>query len=125
MPQAKLCNKPGCGRTTIPGKDYCQKHIELQGQQRKIFTRRGKSSKYHSLYESLRWRKESKEFLKKYPTCFVCGKPAKITDHIIPHRGDVTLFYDSNNWQPMCWSCHSRKTLKENDNFHTQKGDRG
>lgn len=127
MPQTKLCKKAGCGRTAVPGKDYCIKHIELQNQvqPKKVFTQRSKSRQWHNLYESARWRKESKDFLKKYPVCFICGKPSRITDHIIPHRGDVTLFWDQNNWQPMCWSCHSRKTFKENNNFNKQKGDRG
>ena len=127
MAVTKVCKKSGCGRTAIPGKDYCQKHIALQDSQekRRVFTRRSNSNQWHYLYESARWRRESKEFLKKYPCCFICGKPSKITDHIIPHRGDVTLFWDQSNWQPMCWSCHSRKTFKENQNFNRQKGDRG
>ena len=32
--------------------------------------------------------------------------PATVVDHIIPHRGDMTLFWDSANWQPLCKSCH-------------------
>lgn len=117
--KTKLCKKPGCNRTAIEGKDYCSKHIALQNNQpRKIFTARGKSSKYHDLYNTSRWRSTSKEFLKKFPFCFICGKPARIADHITPHRGDLTLFYDESNLQPMCWSCHSRKTMKENNNFH-------
>lgn len=123
--KTKLCSKCGCQRTAIPGKDYCSKHSELEGQKKRVFTKRGKSSQWHSLYQTARWRQTSKDFLKKYPACFICGKPAKIADHIIPHRGDVTLFYDSNNLQPMCWSCHSKKTFVENNFFHSQKGDRG
>lgn len=121
--KTKLCKKIGCGRTAEPGKDYCFKHIELQNIQKKVFTKRGKSAEYNSWYHSARWRKESHEFLSKYPFCFICGSPSTITDHIIPHRGDVTLFWDKSNWQPMCQRCHSRKTFKENNNFN--KGDRG
>lgn len=124
--KTKVCMKGGCGRAAVPGKDYCEKHIAMQQQRdnRKMFTKRGKSSQYHSLYESQEWRKRRAMFLKKYPRCFICGAPATIADHIIPHRGDLTLFLDANNLQPMCQSCHSRKTLKENNNFHS-KGDRG
>lgn len=117
--KTKLCKKPGCSRTAIEHKDYCMKHIAMQNiQPKKIFTRRGKSSQWHDLYNTAAWRKTSKDFLSKYPVCFICGKPAKIADHIIPHRGDLTLFYDESNLQPMCWSCHSRKTMKENNNFN-------
>jgi len=34
-------------------------------------------------------------------------------DHIIPHKGDMKLFWDSNNMQTLHWSCHSRKTERE------------
>lgn len=123
--KTKVCKKAGCGRTAEPGKDYCKQHISLQGQQRKVFNQRGKSGQYHSMYESQEWRKRRAQFLKKYPRCFVCGAPATIADHIIPHRGDLTLFYDDNNLQPMCQSCHSRKTMKENNNFHRPNGQGG
>ncbi len=103
-------------RTVKDGKEYCYIHRDLEGK-RKVFTRRGKSGEYHRLYESALWRKTSREFLKKYPFCFICGKPARIADHITPHRGNIGLFYDEDNLQPMCWSCHSRKTFKENGNF--------
>ena len=121
--KTKICLKPGCGRAAVQGKDYCQRHISLQDS-RKVFTKRGKSAKWHSLYETSEWRKRRREFLKKYPICVICGKPATIADHITPHRGDLSLFYDEQNLQPMCQACHSRKTLKENNYFHA-KGDRG
>ena len=39
---------------------------------------------------------------------------AKEVDHIIPHKGNMKLFWDSdNNWSPLCKSCHSKKTAKE------------
>ena len=38
-----------------------------------------------------------------------------MVDHIIPHRGDMKLFWDRKNWQPMASSpCHtSRKQSME------------
>ena len=33
-----------------------------------------------------------------------------LLDHIIPHRGDQKLFWDEQNWQPLCKDCHDRKT---------------
>ncbi len=32
---------------------------------------------------------------------------ANIVDHIEPHNGDYDLFWDVNNWQGLCGSCHS------------------
>jgi 5-methylcytosine-specific restriction protein A len=39
--------------------------------------------------------------------------PATVVDHIVPHRGDPELFWKEDNLQPLCASCHSRKTLME------------
>jgi len=33
--------------------------------------------------------------------------PAHLVDHKVPHRGDMTLFWDRNNWEPMCTHHHS------------------
>ena len=66
-----------------------------------------------------RWRKARRLFLMANPLCVICqaqGRvtPANTVDHIIPHRGDQTLFWDSQgNWQALCASCHSRKTQQE------------
>jgi hypothetical protein len=35
------------------------------------------------------------------------NKPAKVVDHIVPHRGDMSLFWDRANWQSLCANCHS------------------
>ncbi|MGH6978064.1 MAG: HNH endonuclease signature motif containing protein [Brevundimonas sp.] len=47
-----------------------------------------------------------------------CGREADMIDHIKPHRGDMKLFWDRNNWQPLATSpCHaSRKQRQERAN---------
>ena len=42
---------------------------------------------------------------------------AKVTDHIIPHKRDMKLFWDRNNWQPLCKPCHDTKTAREDGGF--------
>ncbi|MEQ8409115.1 MAG: HNH endonuclease [Gammaproteobacteria bacterium] len=74
-----------------------------------------------SLY-NYRWQKASKAFLVSNPFCIDCeaqGKlePATETDHEIPHRGDLKLFWDKSNWRPRCKPCHSRKTAREDGGF--------
>lgn len=119
--KTKICKKAGCGRTCEQGKNYCYLHKDLETK-KKIFTFRGKSKTYHNLYETYRWRTFSKDFLKTHPFCYICGAKATVVDHIIPHRGDLSLFYDVNNVQPLCQSCHSRKTMQENNYFHKKNG---
>lgn len=59
------------------------------------------------------WRKARAEFLRLFPWC-TCGAPATTVDHKVPHRGDQRLFWDRNNWQPLCAHCHnSRKQRLE------------
>ena len=39
--------------------------------------------------------------------------PASVVDHIIPHRGDESLFWDQTNWQSLCKQCHDSAKQKE------------
>jgi 5-methylcytosine-specific restriction endonuclease McrA len=67
-----------------------------------------------------RWRKESKAFLAVNPWCVNLGDGctliATLVDHIIPHRGDMGLFWRSHdNWQSLCSHCHTvHKARMEN-----------
>ena len=60
-----------------------------------------------------RWRKARRAYLYKHPFCVQCNTAANEVDHIIPHKGDWMLFWDMENWQALCKSCHSRKTLED------------
>jgi 5-methylcytosine-specific restriction protein A len=35
---------------------------------------------------------------------------SEVTDHAVPHNGDLELFWDTSNWVGRCWSCHSSKS---------------
>ena len=37
---------------------------------------------------------------------------ADLIDHIQPHRGDERLFYDEENQQPLCSTCHSTHKMR-------------
>lgn len=112
MPRAtkKPCYHPGCPELTFT--TYCEKHEKKNsGQYNKNRPDR------HDLYDS-QWAKASKLFLAKNPLCEECLKynvlrPSKETDHIIPHNGNYKLFWNSDNWQALCKTCHSQKTNKE------------
>jgi 5-methylcytosine-specific restriction endonuclease McrA len=65
-----------------------------------------------------RWRAAREAFLSKHPLCAYCAKDgilnrADVVDHIIPHKGDMRLFWDSENWQPLCKRCHDSVKKKE------------
>lgn len=67
-------------------------------------------------YDS-KWRRESKAFLalpaNRYCACG-CGRIADCLDHIVPHRGDMRLFWSRSNWQPLASSpCHSSKKQRQ------------
>ena len=36
-----------------------------------------------------------------------------MVDHKVAHKGDMKLFWDRANWQPMCRSCNSRKAVQQ------------
>jgi 5-methylcytosine-specific restriction endonuclease McrA len=65
-----------------------------------------------------RWRKESKAYLARNPWCVIRGEGctliATLVDHIAPHRGDMILFWNPDNWQSSCVHCHSmHKQIEE------------
>ncbi|WP_368028316.1 HNH endonuclease signature motif containing protein [Paenibacillus sp. DCT19] len=40
-----------------------------------------------------------------------------MVDHIVPHKGDEGLFWDSTNWQALCKRCHDIKTVTQDGGF--------
>ena len=65
-----------------------------------------------------RWEHARKGFLAKHPLCVMCQEdgritPATVVDHIVPHRGDMALFWDVSNWAPLCASHHSSRKQRE------------
>jgi 5-methylcytosine-specific restriction protein A len=59
-----------------------------------------------------KWREAAKLYLRRNPYCSVagCANPATCVDHIIPHRGDMDVFWDVSNWQSLCSTHHAQKT---------------
>lgn len=67
-------------------------------------------------YDS-RWVKARLRYLAQHPLCAICyqsgrTQKADVVDHIKPHRGDKSLFWDESNWQSLCKECHDYKTGK-------------
>jgi 5-methylcytosine-specific restriction protein A len=64
------------------------------------------------------WRKKRVAFLRNNPLCVKCKEHGQTqiateVDNIIPHGGNMEIFWNQDNWQSLCKSCHSKKTIKE------------
>ena len=111
----KACFHPGCPNITHG--TYCTTHSKEHDT---VYRRqRGTSNKRGYTY---RWQKEREAYLIRNPLCENCLnkhdviRAATEVDHIIPHKGDMRLFWDTDNWQGLCKSCHSKKTAKDQGN---------
>ena len=63
------------------------------------------------LYNTSAWRKIREKVLADNPICYVCRKNLSTeADHIIPHRKNKGLFYDTRNILGICKSCHREKS---------------
>lgn len=108
------CRHPGC--PNLSDQPYCEAHRKqaLTEQRAKSDAQRGSS--YERGYTRA-WAKAREGFLARHPLCVHCLASGKVTpatrvDHIVAHKGDSRLFWDKSNWQPLCESCHNRKTAK-------------
>lgn len=86
----------------------CPKHGRRYDAQRSGSYRRGYTRA---------WKRLRDAFLQAHPHCV---DPYRVhrhlvlatdVDHIVPHRGDMRLFWDASNLQALCHGCHSRKTM--------------
>jgi len=109
----KQCTTPGCPNYSKGGR--CDQHrAEYQrSKRRKLDSKRESSSKRG--YDGT-WRKLRLLVLRGEPLCRHCQgngtlTPATEVDHIVPLRDGGTNH--ESNLQPLCKSCHSKKTVKE------------
>jgi 5-methylcytosine-specific restriction protein A len=77
-----------------------------------------------------RWQSVRAGYLRSHPLCRRCEEagqlvPATVVDHIVAHKGDRSLFWNSDNWQPLCKSCHDRKTATEDGGGWQWRAGRG
>lgn len=105
----KPCGNPMCAALTT--ESYCVAHrYSSPIDSRPSSCKRGYGRK---------WREQSAAYLRVNNVCS-CGRKSAVVDHIVPHNGDMVLFWDRSNWQPLCTSCHSSKTGRERVNVGWQ-----
>ena len=115
----RLCKHPGCNQ--LIDTTYCSTHQQLHIQKRRDYDINSRQS-YHDWYSCKRWRLLRMHWLKCNPLCVECSKnhrlvPATVVDHIVPHKGKQSMFYDTNNLQSLCKQCHDIKTARDNGGF--------
>lgn len=74
---------------------------------------------YDKWYRRAVWTKGLRVLvLARDPICRMCNRAAStIADHIVPHKGNWTLFCDMANLQGLCENCHSLKTAAEDGGY--------
>jgi 5-methylcytosine-specific restriction protein A len=108
MKPSKICVTPGCSVRVTAG--HCAQHQQqLAGDRFNV----GPTS-----YDQQRYRRARRRFLAAHPLCVDCKaqgviEPATELDHILPHRGDVLLFWSTSNWAGRCTRHHREKTWRE------------
>ena len=65
-----------------------------------------------------KWQKAREQHLREHPLCVMCQAEGQVTvatvvDHIEPHRGDMSLFWQRSNWQSLCSTHHSKDKQRE------------
>lgn len=137
MPQRpnRKCRKAGCPELTRNPAGYCPTHRaqaeEAQAVRRRAWSRASdqKRGTAHQRGYGIRWQRYRIAFLHKYPYCgdspnaqrkgqFGCDsnsivRAATEIDHILPRSTHPELFWDENNHQSLCHSCHIEKTKRD------------
>ena len=117
----KPCNHFGCHN--LASEWYCDDHKKSKS---KMYDAQRLSPAVRG-YDA-RWVAAKNAYLRRNPLCVICKSAGTMTyaicvDHIIPHNGDMKLFWDiKNNWQSLCRHCHSQKTMKDLNEIKNLKG---
>lgn len=85
------------------------------------------SRPWRHLYNTKAWKALRLEQLSRQPLCCYCQQQGKVTaatvaDHINPHKGDESLFFDGGNLQSLCKTCHDSAKQKAEKHGITEIG---
>jgi 5-methylcytosine-specific restriction protein A len=63
-----------------------------------------------------------------HPLCVCClahgvSASAVVLDHIVPHKGNQSLFWDPDNWQGLCEWCDKRLKRPIENRWLSKGGD--
>ena len=112
------CAAPGCKRACRSR--YCAEHEDLQAKvDKNQWVNAPRNKPRNPIYSTARWKRLRKSVLARNPECQAddCDRLAVHVDHIVP-MSDGGAAFETNNLQALCRSCHSRKTIMENNRKH-------
>lgn len=112
------CRASGCRALHRNANGYCDAHAEKA----KSFVREKPRESSTARGYGYKWQQARAGYLAKHPLCVKCQARGLVVvatdvDHIQAHKGDMTLFWDRDNWQALCAPCHSAKTASEDGGF--------
>src|SRR5262245_34375067 len=109
---AKPCPVPAC-----PERIPCPQH---SAERARVHERdRTQAEPWRKWYHLARWRHPvyglRTRALARDPICRECRADGRVVastevDHVTPHHGDPRLFWNLENLQGLCTTCHNRKT---------------
>lgn len=112
------------GSTNMPWKS--KTHDPLKHQRKRIAAAKGREEYRYDrigrLYHLPEWKDPviglRAQQLAKEPLCRECRgygirRAGTTADHVVPHKGIMSLFLDPDNLQTLCTPHHSMKTAKE------------
>ncbi|MET3578213.1 5-methylcytosine-specific restriction endonuclease McrA [Mesorhizobium robiniae] len=97
----RICS---CGKVVASG-ERCACQIVRDRERRARFDRTRPNARQRGYTRE--WEKARANFIALHPTCRYCPAPATVVDHVKAHKGNMTLFWNKANWQPLCTPCHS------------------
>lgn len=118
MPALRCCIETGCHALTPSGRCAAHSRLQTRGESRWHLIDQHRGSAHSRGYDH-KWQTAAAAYLAAHPLCVHCERKgrldaAAIVDHIKPHRGDKALFWNSCNWQGLCYTCDCAKKPREN-----------
>lgn len=112
------CRASGCRALHRNAAGYCDAHADQVKSHAREKPRESSTSRGYGY----KWQQARAGYLAKHPLCIRCQARGIVVvatdvDHVVPHKGDMALFWDRSNWQALCGPCHSKKTASEDGGF--------
>lgn len=118
MPLRKVCVAAGIRDLAVTGRANGVVHAAAPLSEQQMRRTKVAANRASSLYSSCAWKESSRAYLVANPFCVRCEEESRLVladcvEHLVPHCGHKSLFWDRSNWQPLCQSCRDKRIVKE------------